>query len=58
MAGLSLDVAQRQIDAIDSRIEENIARAYGLKAADIESIKDYLVTSAKPRKRKYLLEMA
>jgi len=56
-AGSSLEVARRQIEAIDNRIEENIARAYGLKPEDVELIKDYLATSAKPRQRKRVLEL-
>jgi hypothetical protein len=56
-AGSSLEMAQRQIEAVDSRLEENIASAYGLKPDDIQSINDYLAASAKPRKRKNALEM-
>ena len=56
-AGSSLEVAQRQILAIENRIEENVARAYGLKPADIESIRAYLAANVKPRKRKQRLEM-
>ena len=57
-AGASLDIVKRQISAINNRIEENVVEAYGLNVTAIKSLRDYLATSAGPRKTKRQLEMA